>query len=88
MAQNTSHPSTKEIDKRIGENEVRWANNLGNPGISPIVLEVKMNNKETANRIKRTFREMKRDDTNIPDNLYISNNYTRATRVGNNESDN
>jgi hypothetical protein len=47
-----------------------------------------MNNKETANRIKRTFREMKRDDTNIPDNLYISNNYTHATRVGNNESDN
>jgi hypothetical protein len=34
-----------------------------------------------ATSIKKIFRDLKRDDMEIPDDMYISNNYTAATRV-------
>jgi hypothetical protein len=51
----------KKIDKNLGQHEVRWASNLGNPGMVPIVLEIKMDCRDTANRIKNIFWDMKRD---------------------------
>jgi hypothetical protein len=46
----------KKFDKKIGENEVRWANNLGHPGMVPIVLEVKMDS-ETQPTKSRYYSE-------------------------------
>ena len=60
---------------------MKWANNFRNPSITPITLEIKLCNKETSIKIKRIFRDLKRDDIRVEDNMYIANNYTQATRV-------
>jgi hypothetical protein len=44
-------------------------------------LEIKLNNREIVNKIKRIFREMKRDNVRVPDDMYVTHNYTAATRV-------
>jgi hypothetical protein len=62
----------KKIDKKIGERDVKWANNFSNPSTIPLTIEIKLCNKETSLNIKRSFREFKRDDARIEDGLYIA----------------
>jgi hypothetical protein len=71
----------QKLDKNIGDREVKWANNLSNPSITPVTLEIKLCNREITMKLKRIFRDLKRDDMKIQEDIYISNNYTAATKV-------
>jgi hypothetical protein len=71
----------KKFNKNMGDKDVKWANCISNPNVTPIMMEVKLCNRDTAMRIKQIFRNLKRDDMEIPDDMYISNVYTQATRV-------
>ena len=59
----------KKFEKKTGDREVKWANCISNPNIKPLVLEVKLSNREVATSIKKIFRDLKRDDLEIPDDM-------------------
>jgi hypothetical protein len=71
----------KKFNKNIGDREVKWAHTFSKPSITPIIMEIKLGSKESALNIKRIFRDLKRDDIRIEDDMYVTNNYTQATRV-------
>jgi hypothetical protein len=71
----------KKFDRKIGDRDVKWANTFGSPYITPIIMEIKMGNRETAYNIKRIFKDLRRDDIRVEDDMYVMNNYTQATRV-------
>ena len=71
----------KKFNKNIADREVKWARTFTNPSITPIIMEIKLGSKETAFNIKRIFRDLRRDDIRIEDDMYVTNNYTQATRV-------
>jgi hypothetical protein len=64
----------KKFDKKIGDRDVKWANSFSNSSITPITMEIKLCNKETSLKIKRIFRDLKRDDIRVEDNMYVANN--------------
>ncbi len=80
-AHNEATRALKKFDKNISDRDIKWANTISNPSVTPVSFEIKLGNRETSTKIKMIFRNLKRDDMKIPEDMYIANSYTQATRV-------